>query len=197
MIEARTDKQELAYIRKQLQGTTEEVNEVLRRGINDTLLETRKMIKEQANKVYVVKISAMRHGSVLKRANRMNMEGTITYTGKVNRLSDFRISPASLRLTGASAPEYRKAKVKKSSKLTPLVIGDTKAFLVRFKSGHKAIAERTGVYLEGKGRGHGSREHIKELSSVSVPQMVGNEKDVFHIIEPKMVAHLYKNMDKH
>lgn len=196
MIEARTDRKELEYIRKRLQGTAEEVNEVLRKSINDTLLETRKMIKERANEVYVVKLSAMRHTSKVKRANRMNMEGTITYTGKSSRLSDFRISPASANLTGANAPEFRRAKVKKSSRLTPLVIGDTKAFLVKFESGHKAVAERTGVYKEGKGPGHGSREHIKELSSVSVPQMVGNEKDVYNIVEPKMVAHFYKNMDK-
>lgn len=77
------------------------------------------------------------------------------------------------------------------------MIGDTKAFLVRFKSGHKAVAERTGVYKSGEGPGHGSREHIKELSSVSVPQMVGNEKDVYNIVEPKMVTHLYHNLDKH
>lgn len=120
MIEARTDRKELDYIRKRLQSTAEEVNEVLRKSINDTLLETRKMIKERANEVYVVKLSAMRHTSKLKRANRMDMEGTITYTGKGSRLSDFRISPASANLTGANAPEFRRAKLR-SQAVLPLL----------------------------------------------------------------------------
>lgn len=196
MIEVKTDKDELAYIRKKLRSNADEVNEVLRRAVNDTLKETQKMIKTAANDAYVVKISGIRHSTKIKRANRTKLDASITYGGKTSRLSDFRVSPASANLTGANAPEYRRAKVKKKSKLTPLVKGDIKAFVVKFPSGHKAVAQRTGVYIKGKGPGHGSREHIRELSSVSVPQMVGNEKDVYNIVQPQIVDRLYYHMDR-
>ena len=37
---------------------------------------------------------------------------------------------------------------------------------------------------------------INELYSVSIPQMIGNEKDVYGVVEPNIETNLQKNISK-
>lgn len=61
----------------------------------------------------------------------------------------------------------------------------SKAFLVRFKSGHVTLVERTGK----------ARLPVKTLYSLSVPAMMG-AKRVYGILRPEIGAVLEKQVER-
>ena len=61
------------------------------------------------------------------------------------------------------------------------------AFVAKFKSGHVSIVQRKGP----------ERLPVKKLLSPSIPKMIGNEKQVYGEVEPKIAELLDANIRKY
>jgi hypothetical protein len=88
-----------------------------------------------------------------------NLAATVSSRGPMQDIMAFMTSPNTA--TGAAA-----AQVLKSGSMKSLELGDIKAFVTKFKSGHTAIVQRRGK----------SRLPVKKLLSPAVPHMLGNEE---------------------
>ena len=80
-----------------------------------------------------------------------------------------------------------KARVLQRGGLKSLEKNGIKAFVIKFANGHASIAQRIGK----------PRLPIKILYSNSIPIMLGNEKRVYGIVEPKINEYLQKQIDRH
>ena len=159
---------------------------VMKRALNDTANKARTMLADKARETYAVKKSGFKRNARLKRASGGNLAAYILVSGKANELIDFRVNPASYA-TGAARPAVYRAKVLQASGMKALT-GDaihSKAFLVRFKSGHVTLVERTGK----------ARLPVKNLYSLSVPAMMG-AKRVYGILRPEIGAVLEKQVER-
>lgn len=159
---------------------------VIVRALNDTENKARTMLTEKARDTYAIKRSGFKHNVRLKRASSSNLAAYILVSGHANELKDFRVSPATYA-NGAARPAVYRAKVLQASGMKALT-GDathSKAFLVRFKSGHVTLVERTGK----------SRLPVKTLYSLSVPAMMG-AKRVYGILRPEIGAVLEKQVER-
>lgn len=158
-------------------------NQVLKQALNETAKQARERLSEQTKKVYAIKKTAFRKDMKIKKATVSKPQASIVSTGRANSLSDFRVSPATVR-NGNNRPKITKGKVLKSSRMKGLEKGGIKAFLVKFKSGHKAAVERTSK----------KRLPIRVLYSPSDPVMIGSEKRTYGIVEPYIERDLHENL---
>lgn len=185
MIEIDYDRQMLAKVEKKLGSMKKEAPKVLKNAINQTARQVRKELAEEAQKTYVVKSGRFNKAMKIKNATGGNLEATIKATGKVMDLKDFKVNPASVK-NGNDRPDSVKAKVLKSGGMKSLQKGKLKAFVVKFKSGHVAVAQRREK----------ESKTIKTLYSNSIPKMLGNEKRVYGIVKPNIRKNLKENVDK-
>ena len=191
------DMQDLMEIENGLNMTKDKTKQVLKAAINKTATDTNKLIMKEVYKRYQVteKVKVKRGIDVTKKATISSLEAVITSKGKVNELYNFKVSPR-VYVRGGGVPGGYKGKVLKKRgrnrrvELMPGGDGDTyKAFIVRYASGHMAVAQR----VPGKKSKKTYKEAIKSLFSPSIPTMVGYQEGVFGIVEPKM----YDLLDKH
>lgn len=185
MIEIDYDRNMLAKVEKKLGSMKKEAPKVLKNAINQTAKQARKDLATEAQKTYVVKSGRFNKAMKIKNATSGRLEATIKATGQVMSLKDYKVSPATMR-TGPQRPEVVKAKVLKAGGMKSLQMGDLKAFVVKFKSGHVAVAQRRGA----------ARLPIKTLSANSIPKMIGNEKRVYGIVKPNIQKNLKANVEK-
>lgn len=175
----------LARVERKLGKMKNEAPKALKNALNETAKQARKDLATEAQKTYMVKTGRFNKAMKIKNATPSNLEAIIKVTGKVMGLKDFKVSPATMR-TGKNRPEVVKAKVLKKSGMKPLEKGDIKAFVTKFSNGHVAVVQRRGE----------ARKPIKALSSNSVPMMIGNEKEVYGVVEPKINKNLKGNVKK-
>ena len=152
---------------------------VLKSAINDTARKSRKLLAAEAQQQYTVKNAGFNKAMEIKNATVANLTAKIQAKGKPRMLSEFKVSPATMK---AKKPAVTKAKVIKSNSLKPLEKDGIKAFITKFASGKTAVAQRVGQ----------ERLPIKALYSMSVPKMLGNEKAVMRKIRPE----IYKILDE-
>ncbi len=162
-------------------------DEVLRQAVNATAKQVRKRLAETAQETYTVKNAGFNKAMKIKNATKSNLSAVISSKSPALELINFKTNPAR---AGSSAPEIVKAKVLKENQLKRLEKDGIKAFIVKFASGHTAIAERTGA----------SRLPIKTLYSRGVAAMLGDEKRVYGVIEPEirdmLQEQVYKAIDR-
>lgn len=178
-------KKQIKLIEEKLNTLKNKVTIVLSKALNETAKQAKKDLHAEAKKIYAIKISGFNKATKINKATKQTLSAIIISKGKPISLKEFRVNPANIA-TGKNQPEIRRAKVIKKNKLKPLQVGNIKAFITKFKSGHIAIAQRKSQW----------RLPIKTLYSVSIPTMLGNEKRVYKIVEPKIKTNLQKNIEK-
>lgn len=157
---------------------------VLAKAINATAKDARTSLAKGAQEAYTIKSGKFNKAMKLKNASSSKPTATITAKGTAMELMDFKVSPASVP-TQDSRPDITKGKVLKSSKMKALQKGNLKAFVAKFRSGHVSVVQRRGP----------ERLPLKKLLSPAIPQMIGNERDVYGKIRPDIQANLEANIN--
>lgn len=149
---------------------------VLRAAINDTAKTVNKTMIDKAHKKYIYKRtkSDIAKANKVKKAKTGVLEAKISAVGPQNELLDFRVSPSTYFPGGKGAPKWVKARAKRNEKFQRIALrmnatGDKyKGFVVRYKSGHFALAQR----VPGKRmKSNPKKEALKSLLSLSHPKM--------------------------
>lgn len=186
MIELKIDYQkQLRGIEQRLGALKSEAPRVLVIAVNETAKKARLRLAKQAQQTYTVKTGRFQKEIGLQKARVSRPTAVLRATGRAQGLSGFRVSPAKVQ-TGENRPAYIRAKVLRKGGLKPLVKGDAKAFVARFRNGHVAVVER-----EGK-----KRYPLCALYSLSDPAMLGSKLRVYGVIEPHIESDLAANIDR-
>lgn len=158
-------------------------NEAMKKALNMTAKQARDRLAAEAQKSYAIKKVSFRKEMKIKSATTATLTARIVSGGSPNDIVDFKVSPATVT-SGKTRPKIVRGQVLKAGSLKPLQRGGIKAFLVRFSSGHKAVAQRTGR----------ERLPIKTLFSPSVPIMLGSSKRVLGVTQPHIERNLKENL---
>lgn len=173
MITFEVEKGAIAKISNNLSEVWIKSPQALKNAVNQTARQARKLLADKAKTAYTVKAGRFNKAMTIKNATMRNPTAIIIAKGSPMELKDFRVSP---NKPGYNPKGTTRAKVYSSSVLKALEIRGIKAFVVQFRSGHVSVAQRVGQ----------DRLPIKTLYSTSVPKMIGNEKEVYGVIEPKI-----------
>lgn len=156
---------ELQKIIQQLNSLPDQIEapNILKNAINSTARKVRKQLVKDAKGEYAIKdTKALKDesqgGPKVLTATTANMSAAIQSRGPMQDIMAFMTRPNTK--TGAAA-----AQVLASGGMKPLEMGDLKAFVTKFASGHVAIVQRKGA----------ERLPVKKLLSPAVPFMLGNE----------------------
>ena len=172
---------------------------VLKAVVNDTAKQARTDLANKTKEVYTGKKGPVTKAMDIRKATVSNPTATINVTSAQLELRDFR--------TRSSAQSGVAAKVKAKGPMKAVQskrAHKAKAFIVTFESGHKTIAQRqegeTYKQDAGKRRAkygpHADITRLKKMLSVSIPAMVGNQAEVYGVVEPKIYAHLLDSIQK-
>jgi hypothetical protein len=173
MITFEVEKGAIEKISKNLSEVWMKSPQALKNAVNQTARQARKLLADKAKDAYTVKTGRFNKAMTIKNATTRNPTAIIIAKGSPMELKDFRVSP---NKPGYNPKGTTRAKVYSSSVLKALEIRGIKAFVVQFRSGHVSVAQRVGQ----------DRLPIKTLYSTSIPKMIGNEKEVYGVIEPKI-----------
>ncbi|MEE1137309.1 MAG: phage tail protein [Acutalibacteraceae bacterium] len=163
---------------------------VLSKAVNATADEARKLLASKAQETYAIKSAGFKKAMDIDKAKPKTPVATLRSDGGPIELFKFKTSPATYK-TGENKPETSKGKVKKShGGMKNLLHEGRWAFVTKFSNGHKSMVQRTTD----------KRFPIKTLLSPSIPQMIGNEEDVYGEVQPviqkMLMNHIYKELDK-
>lgn len=179
-------------------------NIVLRGAINETAKTVNNEMVEGAHKKYIYKSKKadIKNANTVKKATVSKLESQISAVGPSNELLDFRVSPM-VYIPGSrsGAPNWYKARSIRSNPfqriaLRPNAAGDKyKAFIVRYKSGHFALAQRVpGEQMRSKPW----KEAVKSLLSLSVPKMeaMAYDENLEGKVEDMLAENLTQSIEK-
>lgn len=117
-------------------------------------------------------VEDLKRANTVQKAKVKDMTAVVEVKGAVNELLGFRVSPM-IYVPGGGYPEWYKASARRGESmkkvaLRPGAAGDKyKGFIVKYKSGHYALAQR----VPGKKmRSNPHKEAIKSLLSISEPK---------------------------
>lgn len=159
---------------------------VLKQALNATAKDARTMLANRAKDIYVIQKSKFNKAMEIKPAKLRKPEAFIVTAGAPLELIDFKTNPK-VPSVGAARPEITTGKVLVKSSMKRLEMGDLKAFVAKFKSGHVSIVQRRGP----------DRLPLRKLFSPSIPKMIGNEEEVYGAVKPKIAELLDANIRKY
>lgn len=192
MIAIDINQKDLKRIEDALTGVEKTAPNVLKIALNATAKQTRSELSKKARKAYAVKVSGFNKSMNTKNATTGKLEAVIKTKGEAMELGQFRAAPFRVA-NGDDRPENIRGKVLTQSQMADLVKSDIKAFVVKFKSGHVAVVER----VPGKKmKSNPHKEFLRKLLSPSIPQMIGNEKEVYGEVRTKIGQLLEENIRK-
>jgi hypothetical protein len=151
----------------------------LKNAINATAKDARTDLWAKANATYTIKKGGFNKDMKLLPANVGNLEAILLTRGAPIEMIKFRVTDRK----GTPRVEILRGQVKS--------MGD-RSFVnnVAKKGTHTHVA--VAKYIGGKN----SRLKIQKKFSVSSPIMIGNERKVYGIVEPKIIENLQNNVDK-
>ena len=172
---------------------------VLKAAVNDVAKQARTDLANKTKEVYTAKKGPVTKAMDLKKATVSNPTATITVTGAQLELRDFRTRSSAQGGVAAKVRAERPMKAVQSKRGHK-----AKAFIVTFESGHRTVAQRQEgeTYKQGAGKRrakygpHADITRLKKMLSNSIPKMVGNQADVYGVVEPKIYAHLLDAIQK-
>jgi hypothetical protein len=151
----------------------------LKNAINATAKDARTDLWAKANATYTIKKGGFNRDMKLLPANVGNLEAVLLTRGAPIEMIKFRVTDRK----GTPRVEILRGQVKS--------MGD-RSFVnnVAKKGTHTHVA--VAKYIGGKN----SRLKIQKKFSVSSPIMIGNERKVYGIVEPKIIENLQNNVDR-
>lgn len=177
MIEFEFDQRTVQQVEKKLGDMKSKTPKVIKDALNRTAKQARTDLRRKAQETYTVKAGKFNKDMTIQNATTGNLTAIIKSTGTPMPITSYRTSMTK-RAGG-------KAQILTAGSLKPLQKGNIKAFKATMKSGHSGMFQRKGK----------ERLPIKELYSNSVPVMIGNEKRVYGVVEPKIKQNLEKNIE--
>lgn len=196
MITVEINKTQLEQLETKLNRVLRKVPTVLKNAVNAAARQAKKDLANRAKKVYTVKKSSFDSSIQQKNATTSEPVAILTVSGESNPLSTY------FKFSKNKGVNAARAKVKKSSNLKALQKGNLKAFIVQFESGHVAIVQRDppkkytskGASKRRAKYPYSDLTKIKELFGPSIPQMIGNEQQVYGYIRPKIQENLQRQI---
>ena len=193
----------------QLKSMPEKAPDALRKTINDTAKSARREVARQAQDQYAVKAGAFNKAMKIENATQRYLQATIHTEGRPLPLYGFK-ARKNMGMTAA------KAKVLSQGSLKELILKngdgngkDLKAFVTKAGK-HVGIFQRMNPdekrkqqsYFDSlakgeKGKKTTKRNAIKQLYSVSIPQMAGSEKRVYSQVHPVIMEELHRRLEEH
>lgn len=162
---------------------------ILSRAANATAVEARALLASRAQETYEIKSAGFNKEMKIDKGSVKNPVATIKTRGGPIELFKFKTSPATYK-TGDKKPNKTRARVKAHGGMKNILMDGRWAFVTQFSSGHKTLVQRTTE----------KRLPIKTLYSPSIPQMVGNEQEVYGYAQPQIQEmlwkHIYAELDK-
>lgn len=180
-------------IEKRLGQFKAKAPQALYRAINNAVDKAFTEDKKAASEKYNVAQKNVAPTLRKAKASKANLKGAVISTGERIPLYDFKHKDG----------DPISVAVKKGNSMKPLS-GDPKAFIATMKNGHIGIFERKGTLQKGrKTRRPGVQrtvnkhnERIKQLHSLSVPQMLKDEK-MMKQVEKAAMNRLHERLEHH
>ena len=141
---------------------------ILRAAINQSAKDVEKRMVKDAAKRYALNKggqAAYKKINKIKKATVGDLAAIITASGSPLEMLDYKVNNRTYYPGGRGAPKQIKGRVLKQSRYKPLAAAPGyKAFIVKYKSGHLAVAERVpGTRMRGS-----SKEAVRSLYSISL-----------------------------
>lgn len=199
MIHFQVNMQDLKQIEYALGMAKDKSGYVLRAAINDTAKQTITLLTAEANREYQIsQPSRVAKTLSLDKATLRRLTATVTSRGRVNELFHFMVNPKTY-VRGGGAPGGYRAHSRRGTAYQNITLkqnaaggGDNyKAFVVKYRSGHKTLAQRRP---DRRMKKNPEKEFVKTLFAPSVPNMLGNEAGVYGVVEPQIYDLLHKNI---
>ena len=171
----------LSQVERRLGYMKEKASKVLKMAVNDTAKKARSRLAKEAKKKYVVKVSGFKSVMGIKLATNNNPEAVIHASGKKIPLAKFSYKEGQLG-TG---------KILKGTRFKASSSAKLKWFVAKMGSGHIGIFSRNG------GMKRGQKGEISEKMGASIPEMIGNEKQVYGVVEPHIQDDLKEAVNRH
>lgn len=199
MIHFQVDMQDLTQIEAALGMMKDKSTMVLRTAINNTAKQTMTLLVDEANKEYqFTQPAQVRKTLALQKATARNLTAIITSQGRVNELYNFMVKPRTY-IKGGGVPGGYGAHTKRGSAYQDVFLKQNagasedkyRAFVVKYKSGHRTLTQRRP---DKKMKSDPSKEFLKTLFAPSIPNILGDERGVYGVVEPKMYDMLQQNI---
>ena len=201
MIHFHVDMQDLTQIEAALGMMKDKSAMVLKTAINNTAKQTVQLLVDEANKEYqFTQPAQVRKTLSIHKATTKKLVALVTSEGRVNELYNFMVKPRTYIRGGGVAGGYN-AHTKRGAAYQNIYLKQNaaadedkyRAFVVTYKSGHKTLTQRR----PGKRmKSDPSKEFLKTLFAPSIPNILGDEKGVYGVVEPKMYDMLQRNIQE-
>ncbi|MDE7299921.1 MAG: hypothetical protein K2N94_14060 [Lachnospiraceae bacterium] len=201
MIHFRVDMQDLTKMESALGMARDKSGYVLRAAINATAKQTVTLLTEEANREYQIsQPSRIAKTMSLDKATLRKLTATVTSKGRVNELYNFMVNPRRY-VRGGGVPGGYSAHSRRGASYRNIALKQNaaggedpyRAFVVKYKSGHKTLAQRRP---DRRMKKNPDKEFVKTLFAPSVPNMLGNEKGVYGVVEPQIYDLLQQNIQE-
>ena len=157
---------------------------------------------KEAQKTYTVKAVGFNRVMNIRRATNGNPVAVIHAKGKKIPMGKFSFrdgtlgedayyNPTTHRAQKGKGGESASGKLLKSSKYKATKEAKLKWFIAKMGSGHK------GVFQRNAGMKRGQKGEISEKMGASIPEMLGDEKRVYGIVEPYIQSDLKAAVNRH
>lgn len=194
MITYEYDARTLRQVERMLGSLKSEAPKALKNAINQTAKDARKELATEAQKTYTVKVGGFNKYMKLKAATQSNLEATIKATGAHLEMKKFSVYGG--RNGRNLSVLINRTHGRKSFRDNAFVNNIARRGQTRKKGSSKGGAGSSVKHMAAAVRKGSKRLPINELYSVSIPQMIGNEKDVYGIVEPNIETNLQNNIAK-
>ena len=192
----------LSQVERQLGAMKEKAPKVLKLAVNDTARKARSRLAKEAQKTYTVKAVGFNRVMNIRRATNGNPVAVIHAKGKKIPMGKFSFrdgtlgedayyNPTTHRAQKGKGGESASGKLLKSSKYKATKEAKLKWFIAKMGSGHK------GVFQRNAGMKRGQKGEISEKMGASIPEMLGDEKRVYEIVEPYIQSDLKAAVNRH
>lgn len=204
MIKISYDRNMLEQVERELGAMKAKAPKVLKLAVNDTARKARSRLAKEAQKEYEVKGIGINKAVRIQFATTSSQTAVLRYTGKKIPLYQFKrrsgtlgseryYNPTLHRMQTGKGGRGASGKLLKSSSFQSDNGAKLKWFVANMGK-HTGIFQRTGVP-----RHQGSRDNpeVEEKMGASIPEMIGNEKRVYGIVEPYIKSDLKEAVSRH
>jgi hypothetical protein len=188
------DARTLRQVERKLGLFKDQAPKALKNAINQTAKQARKELATEAQKTYTVKVGGFNKYMKLTAATQSKLEATIKATGEHIQMKKFSVYGG--RNGQNLSVLINRTHGRKSFRDNAFVNNIARRGQTRKKDTAKGAAGSSVKHMAAAVRKGSSRLPINELYSVSIPQMIGNEKDVYGIVEPNIGTNLQDNISK-
>ena len=182
------DQNMLANIERRLGNMRSQAPKVLKMAINDTARKAREDLGKKAQETYAVKVKGLASKIRIQAATAGSLEAILRVNGEALPLAQ-----RYFKVQGGNGPKCPHM-VTTVNKTEGSHTWGPRAFQA---PGKVWTAEYPHPNPKKRHKTQKGRLPVKSLRTVSVPQMIGNEKQVYGIVEPKIQENLRNSVNRH